>query len=106
MTLKALKVAAVAVAAACLAGCNNPAGSGTRGTQATYTRDVAPILFARCAPCHHPGGSAPFSVLEYQAVRTRAREIVAATESRRMPPWLPEKGYGEFAGERRLEAGQ
>ncbi|OFW27009.1 MAG: hypothetical protein A3H97_09130 [Acidobacteria bacterium RIFCSPLOWO2_02_FULL_65_29] len=32
----------------------------------------------------------------------RARQIVAATRGRVMPPWLPEAGYGEFSNERRL----
>jgi tetratricopeptide (TPR) repeat protein len=72
----------------------------------TYTKDVAPILFEHCAGCHNPYGSAPFSVLEFEAVRTRGRDIVAATESRAMPPWLPEPGYGEFAGNRRLTTDQ
>lgn len=71
-------------------------------SSATYAKDVAPILFAQCAPCHHPGGSAPFSVLDYKTVRTNARQIAATTKSRSMPPWLPEPGYGEFAGTRRL----
>lgn len=72
----------------------------------TFTRDVAPILFQECATCHRPGGAAPFSVLDYQEVREHARTIVAATRKRFMPPWLPEPGYGEFAGERRLTNAQ
>lgn len=85
-------------------------GGCARGPQlagpATYSRDLAPILFTHCAPCHHDGGSAPFSVLDYQAVRAHGRQITTMTASRRMPPWLPEKGVGEFAGERRLDDAQ
>jgi len=29
----------------------------------TFTQHVAPIIFGRCAPCHRPGGAAPFSLL-------------------------------------------
>ena len=72
----------------------------------TYAEDVAPILLEHCAGCHHPQGSAPFSVLDFEAVRTRGQIIVAATETRTMPPWLPEPGYGEFAGDRRLTTHQ
>jgi Flp pilus assembly protein TadD len=72
----------------------------------TFTKDVAPIVFQECALCHRPGESAPFSVLNYREVRQHARKIVAATQSRFMPPWLPEAGYGEFAGERRLTDSQ
>ena len=64
------------------------------------------FLFRACAPCHRPGEAAPFSVLSYQDVRPRVRTIVSATASRFMPPWLPEPGYGEFAGERRLTDAQ
>ena len=55
-----------------------------------------------CAPCHHPGGAAPFSLLSYDDVKKRAGQIAAVTRSGYMPPWLPEAGYGEFADERRL----
>jgi Tfp pilus assembly protein PilF len=72
----------------------------------TYAKDVAPILFGHCAGCHNPYGSAPFSVLDFEAVRTRGQAIAAATESRKMPPWLPEPGYGDFAGNRRLTTDQ
>ncbi|HKP12744.1 MAG TPA: tetratricopeptide repeat protein, partial [Blastocatellia bacterium] len=72
----------------------------------TFNRDIAPILFQNCAECHHPGGPAPFSLLSYQDVKRRAQQIVSVTQSRYMPPWLPEPGYGDFAGARRLTAQQ
>ncbi len=68
----------------------------------TFNKDIAPIIFQNCAVCHHPGGAGPFSLLNYQDVRKRAEQIAVVTESRYMPPWLPEPGYGEFADERRL----
>jgi len=67
-----------------------------------FSQDIAPILFDHCASCHHPGGAAPFSVLEYQDVRPYARAIAEATTGRHMPPSLPERGYGDFIEERRL----
>jgi hypothetical protein len=67
-----------------------------------FTRDVAPLLYKHCAMCHHPGAAAPFSLLSYQDARSHARQIVQATQSRRMPPWQPEPGYGEFSNDRRL----
>jgi hypothetical protein len=72
-----------------------------RGTL-TFNQHIAPILSTRCAPCHRPGEPAPFSVLDYREVRGRAENIAAATRDRRMPPWLPEAGHGEFSNERRL----
>ena len=68
----------------------------------TFTKDVAPIVFSSCASCHRPEGVAPFPLLTYQDVKSHAAEIVAATRDRVMPPWKPEPGYGQFAGERRL----
>ena len=68
----------------------------------TFARHVAPILFQRCAGCHHPDGHAPFSLLTYNDVRPRALQIASSVTRRSMPPWKPEPGYGDFVGERRL----
>ena len=74
----------------------------TPNSAVTFNKDVAPIIFNNCAVCHHTGGSGPFSLLNYQDVRSHAKQIAVVTASRYMPPWLPEPGYGKFAGERRL----
>lgn len=82
-------------------------GTSAHATQAdapTFSEDIAPIVFARCAACHRPGGSGPFSLLTYPDVRARARQIQEVTQSRFMPPWLPEPRHGSFRGERRLGA--
>lgn len=68
----------------------------------SFDRDIAPIIDQNCSPCHRPGGSGPFPLLTYSDVRDHAQQIVAATRARYMPPWLPEPGYGDFVGERRL----
>ncbi|MGE3705176.1 MAG: hypothetical protein AB7I13_07880, partial [Vicinamibacterales bacterium] len=41
----------------------------------TFTRDVAPILYAHCVECHRPGEVAPMSLLTYQEARPWARSI-------------------------------
>jgi len=79
---------------------------GVFGRPATFNRDIAPILFAHCAACHRPGQTAPFSLLTYEEVKKRAKQIVTVVETRYMPPWLPEPGHGEFAGNRRLTTDQ
>src|SRR5262249_54865597 len=81
---------------------SNRAEAGRLSQQVTFNKHIAPILFANCAACHHTGGAGPFSLIEYQEVKKRAGQIVTVTGSRYMPPWLPEPGYGEFAGARRL----
>src|ERR1700730_2324095 len=74
----------------------------TPKSEATFNRDVAPIIFKNCAVCHHTGASGPFSLLSYQDVRSHAKQMDVVTSSRYMPPWLPEPGYGKFVGEQRL----
>jgi tetratricopeptide (TPR) repeat protein len=70
--------------------------------EVTFTRDVAPILYARCVSCHRPDGPAPFSLLTYGDAKQRATLIAAVTRQRYMPPWKPEPGYGDFIGARAL----
>jgi hypothetical protein len=61
----------------------------------TFARDVAPIVYARCAPCHHAGGAAPFALTSYDDVSRRATQIARVTQRRFMPPWkaLPGVAY-------------
>jgi hypothetical protein len=67
----------------------------------TFSSHIARIIHLRCATCHHEGQSAPFNLVSYEDVRKRARQILERVESRAMPPWLAEHGYGEFSNERR-----
>ena len=68
----------------------------------TFNRDIAPIVFHYCASCHRPGEAGPFPLFTYQDVKKHGHQIVAVTQSRFMPPWLPEPGDVKFADERRL----
>ena len=56
----------------------------------TYSRDVAPIFFAKCASCHRPGEIAPMSLLSYREARPWARSIARQVQNRDMPPWSGE----------------
>ena len=90
-----------------LAGCartsDDEVARATIQPTPTFNKDVAPILFKDCAPCHRPGQAAPFTLLTYEDARTRADQIVTATSSRRMPPWLPDlAAMPIFLSERRL----
>jgi hypothetical protein len=67
-----------------------------------FTRDVAPILYSRCASCHHEGEVAPFPLISYGDAKKRAQLLADVTAARTMPPWQPVAGYNHFAGERRL----
>jgi Flp pilus assembly protein TadD len=68
----------------------------------TFSKDIAPILYQYCAPCHRPGEAAPFSLLSYEDARKRAAQIASVTARRYMPPWPPEPGYGDFVDAKRL----
>src|SRR5882672_11158629 len=70
----------------------------------TFNKEVAPIIRERCVTCHRPGQSGPFNLITFEDLRKHSKEIAEVTASRYMPPWLPEKGYGDFVGERRLSA--
>lgn len=76
--------------------------SAAAATHPTYNKDVARILYDKCAICHHPGEVAPFPLLTYQDAAKRAALIATVTKSRYMPVWLPEAGFGKFQHERRL----
>jgi len=79
-------------------------GPSPRERVYTFNREIAPIVWQKCSGCHRPGEVAPFSLIEYEEVRSRVRQIVEVTKQGVMPPWLPQPGYGTFAGERRLSA--
>jgi len=70
--------------------------------QVTYAKDVAPLLVDRCGMCHHPGGSAPFSLLTYADAKRHGAQIAAATKRRFMPPWKADPADGPFVGQHPL----
>lgn len=72
----------------------------------TFNHDIAPLVFTYCAPCHHEGGIGPFPLVTYDNVLKHASQILAVTGRRYMPPWPPQKGYGEFVGDRSLSDAQ
>ena len=72
----------------------------------TFNRNIAPILHAQCASCHHPGGAGPFALLTYDDAQKRAKMIAKVTADRYMPPWLPTKTEHLVVGERRLSDDQ
>jgi mono/diheme cytochrome c family protein len=47
----------------------------------TFNRDIAPIIYGKCASCHRPGEAAPFSLLTYADVARKGTIIAAVTAS-------------------------
>lgn len=83
-------------------------GSSVQAEQAaataapTFSKDVAPILFANCTSCHRPTDIAPMSLLTYKDARPWAKSIAAKVADGTMPPWHADPKYGHWVGERRL----
>ncbi|MGH9786371.1 MAG: hypothetical protein ACRD88_19555 [Terriglobia bacterium] len=70
----------------------------------TFTKDVAPILQARCQECHRPGTAAPMSLVSYEEVRPWAPLIKERVRTRVMPPWHIDRTVGiqQFKNDRSL----
>jgi hypothetical protein len=60
----------------------------------TFSKDVAPILQAKCQACHQPNSIAPMSLMTYQEARPWARSMRERVSSRQMPPWHIDKSVG------------
>jgi hypothetical protein len=60
----------------------------------TFDKDIAPIVYTRCASCHHSGQVAPFPLLSYSDVKKRGATIDDVVQGKLMPPW---KAYGDCA---------
>jgi hypothetical protein len=75
---------------------------GPAGVAPTFTHDIAPIVYAKCASCHRPGEVAPMSLLTYREVRPWAAAIREKVQSRAMPPWHADRQYGRFRNDTSL----
>ena len=76
------------------------------GEAPTFTRDIAPILYANCVECHRAGEIAPMSLITYAEARPWAKAIVRQVESGIMPPWHADAPHGTFRNERSLAPAQ
>ena len=72
----------------------------------TFTRDIAPILHAKCITCHRPGEVAPMALRTFDEVRPWARAIKQKVTAREMPPWFADPAHGTFANDARLSQQQ
>lgn len=98
-------VVPVVLVSACALGCRQ-ASPPPAPAPLTFNKDIAPIVFTNCAPCHRPGEVAPFPLLSYADVVKHAQSVSEQTLERHMPPWLPEPGDFKILGERRLRQDQ
>lgn len=68
----------------------------------TFTKDIAPILNARCVECHREGEIGPFTLTSYEDVLGWEDTILEVIEDNRMPPWSANPEYGHFSNDARL----
>ena len=100
------RLALIVVGVAALASFKVTAQSPATHTAPTFAKDVAPIMFNKCANCHRPGEVAPMSLLSYAAARPYARSIATRVSQGTMPPWHADPAHGEFVNARTLTPGE
>jgi len=71
-----------------------------------YSQHVAAILDSQSVTCHRSGEIGPFSMVNYEDAKKRAKQIATVTGALTMPPWKPGAGHGQFLDERKLTAEQ
>jgi hypothetical protein len=70
--------------------------------QPVFLKDVAPIIHAKCTPCHRPNDAAPFSLISYTDVAKRTKNIKEVIQTGYMPPWKPDNHYVAYSNDRSL----
>ncbi len=98
-------IAAILLSAAPLLLANRRHVAAPPGTP-TFSREVVRIFQAHCQSCHRPEGIGPFSLTEYASAKPYAQLIRFMTASRRMPPFRPTEGCGDFSEANRLSSSQ
>jgi len=68
----------------------------------TFSKDIAPIIYNNCTPCHRPAEAGPFSLITYKDVKSHAKTIAFVTGIHYMPPWPADPTCRHFANERWL----
>ena len=85
--MKRLALVVIGVAALASAGTLAQTPAPASAGAATFAKDVAPIMYKKCANCHRPGEVAPMTLLSYDDARPWAKAIKAKVVAREMPPW-------------------
>jgi hypothetical protein len=85
-----------------------PAAAQTAERPVTFSKDIAPIVQAKCQQCHQPNSIAPMSLITYKDARPWARSIKERVATRQMPPWHidPSVGVQKFRNDLSLSEQQ
>jgi hypothetical protein len=71
--------------------------------QATWSNDIAQIMYDNCTNCHRDGGIAPFALVTYEEATDDVSDIAEAVQTGYMPPWSADLDYQNYTHERVLE---
>jgi mono/diheme cytochrome c family protein len=83
-----------------------PEKQAAKWAEISYARDVAPIVQAKCAVCHQPGGLGPMTLTTYEQIKGFAPMIREVLSDHRMPPFQPDVTVGHFAPNEGLSSDQ
>ena len=89
IAIVAAALLALAIPLAAVAASRGNDTQAARAVAPSFTRDVAPIIAAKCAGCHQVGGIAPFPLETARQISPRASLIATAVKAGVMPPWPP-----------------
>jgi hypothetical protein len=65
----------------------------------TFSKHIAPIIYANCTPCHRPNQIGHFDLITYSDVQSKATSIAYTVSNKLMPPWPADAHYTRFANE-------
>ena len=74
--------------------------------QISYAKTIAPIIEAKCATCHQPGGIGPMPLTSYEQIKGFSPMIREVIRTHRMPPYLPDETVGQWRDDGRLSPQQ
>jgi mono/diheme cytochrome c family protein len=79
-----------------------PTATSTGTEPVTFNKEIVRVFQSHCQTCHRLGEIAPFSLMTYGDAYAHRRKIRHVTQTRKMPPWKPVPGFGDFLEPRRL----
>lgn len=74
----------------------------TQNDEPTFAKDIAPLIYKNCTPCHRPSQPGHFNFTGYGQVRDNAEKILYVVQHNLMPPWPADAEYTHFADEKVL----
>ena len=73
-----------------------------KGSNPTWSSNIANIVYSNCSSCHRDGGIAPFSLMSYEEVASKKNSIVNAITTRSMPPYPADTKFRSYSHQRTL----